>query len=400
MTTRGLILVRDLAVRCRIGVYDWEATTEQSLRVDIEVLADFGPAILSKQVGDTIDYTAIARLVTDHLRANHIGLLEVAADELCQAILERFPAIEAAVTLRKDPGDPVGAAFVGCSYRRAAARLRRNAEGTPTTCAQRPVSEAITPPTPAEAHGRRVLITGAARGLGAAVARHLSRCGWRVGVHYRSSASEASALATSLAAGRAANDGAWSAALQAEMGDRDAVASMVATAADTLGGLDAIIANVGAYLVRPLRETSPADFERIITANLSGTYALIHAALPELRRTGHGRIVGIGDASAHAGLAYPDTTPYHLTKAALPTLLRSVAVTEAAAGVTCNMVNPGIMHNTDDVPPNMADVLPIGRVAQFTDLFPTIDFLLSDSAAYITGAVIDVAGGYGLSLAR
>ncbi|MCO4770601.1 MAG: SDR family oxidoreductase [Deltaproteobacteria bacterium] len=232
------------------------------------------------------------------------------------------------------------------------------------------------------------LITGGALRLGAHLARCLADDGWDVAVNYRSSAAEAEALAAELR-GRGGN--AW--ALQADVSRRGDVAAMFASLAEGAGRLDLLLNNVGIYEPKPLSEVTPDDWDHAIGANLSGSFYCVHAALPLLREGG-GNIITIGYAGLDALTAAPEAAPYQVSKVGMLVLTKALAKELAPEGVRANMISPGQLENSVDLPDDPATALPAGRAGTLDDIAGALRYLLG--ADYVTGVNIDVAGGYRL----
>jgi len=237
-------------------------------------------------------------------------------------------------------------------------------------------------------NGRVALITGGARRLGAHLARVLAGQGWTVVINYRTSSGHAEALASSIveAGGRA-----W--AVQADVSQRDQVSAMFGQIADREGRLDLLLNNVGVYQPKPLCDLTPDDWDAAIGANLSGSFYCIHAAIPLLKSQG-GNIVTIGYAGIDAITAAPEAAPYQVSKVGMLVLTKALGKELAPFGVRANMVSPGQLANSVDLPDDLAAAIPAGRAGTLDDIAGAVLYLLS--ADYVTGVNIDVAGGYRL----
>jgi len=232
------------------------------------------------------------------------------------------------------------------------------------------------------------LVTGGAKRLGRHLAEQLAARGYRVVINFRASErAAADAVAGIQARGGAAR------ALQADIADKASVAEMFASVADVEGRLDLLVNNVGNYDPQPLRHVTPEAWDDCMAANLSGAFYCCYHARPLLERAG-GQIVNIGYAGVDALVANAAATPYQVTKTGLLVLTKSLAVS-MAPHVRVNMISPGQLDNSIDLPSDIPGTIPLQRAGHLEDVAQTLAFLLD--ADYVTGTNIDVAGGYRLS---
>ncbi|MFD5031090.1 SDR family NAD(P)-dependent oxidoreductase [Streptomyces sp. NPDC058405] len=245
------------------------------------------------------------------------------------------------------------------------------------------------------ATGRRVLVSGASRGLGRAVARAFAANGDRVAVHYGSRASDARLTLSSLA-------GTGHALVGGDLSDPAGAARVADEAAEALGGIDVLVNNAAVNERHPLPTTSyeewAAAWQRHMSVNLLATALLSHrAARSMIDRGAAGRIVNIGSRGAFRG--EPDHPAYGATKAAVHALGQSLAVSLAPHGIGVASVAPGFF-STERVADRLAgaegDAIraqsPFGRVASPEEVADAVLWLASPSAEWSSGAILDLNG--------
>ena len=232
------------------------------------------------------------------------------------------------------------------------------------------------------------LVTGSARGIGRAIALALAADGIDVAVHYRRSRAEAEATA---AEARAL--GVRAVALAADVTDRGQAEALVDRAADALGGLRALVNNVGDYHKGPLAELDPATWHHMFDSNLHATFYTCQRAVPLLRAGGGGRVVNLGYTGSELLKARPGIVAYQIAKTGVILYTTALARSEAAHGITANVVSPGVMENSVTQP---LEEIPLGRSGTLDELVSAVRYLLSPPAAYVTGVHLEVAGGWNL----
>jgi len=235
---------------------------------------------------------------------------------------------------------------------------------------------------------RAALVTGAARGIGRAVALGLAGCGFDVAVHYRSSRRQAEQTAAEIRRlGRRAT------LVAADLADPDQARRAVDLAAERLGGLAVLVNNVGDYLYKPIEMLSAEEWRYALDSNLNTAFHATQPALPHLLGNGWGRVVFIGYAGAGQMVSKPHITPYFIAKTGVILYARALAARLAARGVTVNVVAPGIAENSMTQP---LEEVPLGRAAYLQEIVDAVCYFTSEKAEYVTGQVLEVAGGWNL----
>ncbi|PAU79505.1 SDR family NAD(P)-dependent oxidoreductase [Halomonas salipaludis] len=244
--------------------------------------------------------------------------------------------------------------------------------------------------------GKRVLITGASRGIGAAVALQLGRLGARVGVHYHASAEGAEQVVDAI---RAA--GGEGLALKGDLSRSAEVKRVVDQAAEQLGGLDVLINNAGDMLGRvALEEIDDDRYDQVMDLNVRSVVMASQAALPHLRRAGGGNIIHTTSIAARNG-GGPGAGLYASAKGFVSTLTRNMAKELAAEGIRVNAVAPGtiatdfhVRHSNDAHMAAARASIPMGRLGTADECVGAYLFLGSEAlSGYVTGQVIEVNGG-------
>ncbi|MEJ2292773.1 MAG: bifunctional dihydropteridine reductase/dihydrofolate reductase TmpR [Deinococcales bacterium] len=232
------------------------------------------------------------------------------------------------------------------------------------------------------------LVTGSARGIGRALVLALATDGYDVAVHYRRSADEAAAVAR-----EARTHGVHASVLQADVTVEGEARALVEGAHRELGRLDVLVNNVGNYHFGPLDELDAATWHAMFDSNLHATFYTCQSAVPILRRQGGGRIVNIGYAGAELLKARPSIVAYAAAKTGVILYSKALARSQAAAGITVNVVSPGVMENSVTQP---LGEIPMGRAGRLDELVAAVRYLLSPEAAFVTGTTLEVAGGWNL----
>jgi NAD(P)-dependent dehydrogenase (short-subunit alcohol dehydrogenase family) len=239
---------------------------------------------------------------------------------------------------------------------------------------------------------RTALVTGAGRGIGLATARRFRAEGWRVAVLDIDATLLEQAMAA-LAAPEA------TLALQCDVADAPAVFAAVRRAAAHFGRLDALVNNAGIAVFKPILETTPEEWARVLAVNLGGPFLATQAAAPLMAENGGGAVVNVTSIS---GLrASTLRVAYGTSKAGLAHLTKQQAVELGALGIRVNAVAPGPVDtamakavHTPEIRADYHDHIPLGRYGLEEELAEAIFFLCSDRASYLTGQVIAVDGGF------
>ena len=241
---------------------------------------------------------------------------------------------------------------------------------------------------------KAVLVTGASRGIGRAIARQFAGRGARVAVHYRSGRDAAEETLAALPGGTHL-------VVQADVGDPDAVERMVDAAVAGLGRIDVLVNNAGIYDAHPPADCSyrhwQASWRRTLDTNLLGAANAAWCAARHMIRQGGGRIVNVSSRGAFRG--EPDAPAYGASKAGMNAMSQSLALALAPHGIFVGAVAPGFV-TTDRVAyrldgPEGEDIRrqsPLGRVATPEEVAYAVAFLASEGAEFTTGAIIDVNG--------
>jgi len=236
-----------------------------------------------------------------------------------------------------------------------------------------------------ELRGRVALVTGASRGIGAAIASRLAQAGAAVAINYRESASKANDLASGLTQG-----GHRVLAVRCDVSQAEDVARMIQRVEAELGQVDILVNNAGIALRRTIDDLSEEDFDRTIAVNLKSAFLCVKAVLPGMRSKGWGRIVNITSGAARsAGTIGPH---YNASKAGMEGLTRGYAARLAASGITVNNVAPSLIAT--DMMEGQAQLIsriPMGRFGKPEEVAQAVMMLIGNP--YMTGQTVAMSGG-------
>lgn len=238
--------------------------------------------------------------------------------------------------------------------------------------------------------GKRALVTGGSRGIGAAIATALAQEGADVAITYQHSADRAAQVVADIR-----STGRNAVAILADASDPVAVRRSVDEAVSALGGLDILVNNAGIALYNTIAEFEVADLDALLAVNVRGPVLTTQAAIPHLKSGG--RVITVGSAGADRIVGVTGTV-YYMTKSALQAFTRGLAHELGPRDITANLVQPG----STDTDMNPADgefadfqrgLVPLGRFGAPQDIAAAVAFLASPAARQITGSIVNVDGG-------
>ncbi|MFN4213270.1 3-oxoacyl-[acyl-carrier-protein] reductase [Exiguobacterium sp.] len=241
-------------------------------------------------------------------------------------------------------------------------------------------------------HDHVAIVTGASRGIGAAIAKRLGEDGFRVVVNYSGSVEKANAVVTAIE-----EAGGEAIAVQADVSNGEDVKTLVKAALDAFGRVDCLVNNAGITRDGLLMRMKENDFDAVLSTNLKGAFLTSQAVTRPLLKSTSGRIINIASVVGITGNA--GQANYAAAKAGLIGLTKSVARELAGRHVTVNAVCPGFIQTdmTDALTEAQREAtlgqIPFNRFGQVEDVANLVSFLASDQAAYVTGQTIAVDGG-------
>src|SRR5947207_771213 len=240
------------------------------------------------------------------------------------------------------------------------------------------------------AHEGCALVTGASRGIGAAIAKSVAAEGWPVGVNYRTDDEGAAAVVSEIEAA-----GGQAVSVQGDVVDPDAVEKLFADLEQRFGPVLVLVNNAGVRADGLSMQLEDDEWEHVLATNLSGAFRATRRALKGMMRARYGRVINIssvvGGVRGNAGQAN-----YAASKAGLVGLTRTVAAEVARRGVTVNAVAPGLVETelTEGIDQqSFLDAVPARRAGTADEIAACVRFLASDEASYVTGTTLTVDGG-------
>jgi NAD(P)-dependent dehydrogenase (short-subunit alcohol dehydrogenase family) len=242
--------------------------------------------------------------------------------------------------------------------------------------------------------GRVVLVTGSGRGLGAAFARAAGAEKARVVVNCQQDLKAAEAVA-----GAVRKAGGEAIAYRADVSDFEQAAGLVEHAIKAWGRIDILVNTVGSLNWKNFTDLEPTEFRKVITSNLDSVFHMCRLVLPHMRERRFGRIVNFAAVGAESTLGEPQMAAYSAAKAAVVALSKALALEEARCGITVNVVSPGLLRDeTGNKNAKAADEIlgsrvPVGHAGRAADVVRAVLFFVTPAADFITGQVLEVAGG-------
>ena len=240
--------------------------------------------------------------------------------------------------------------------------------------------------------GQIAIVTGAARGIGLAIARRLAREGAGVVVFDRD------AEGAVRAAHELCSEGANATPQAVDVTVEEAVRGAVDGVVSVHGRVDVLVNNAGIYPHTPFEELTFPEWRRVLATNLDSVFLCSHAVFPTMKARGYGRIVNISSAAFHVGEA--GLTHYVASKGGVIGFTRALALAGGCHGITVNAVTPGFIetdmtaaHVQGDAREALVKQIPLGRIGKPEDVAEAVRFLVSEAASYVTGQVVRVNGG-------
>ena len=237
------------------------------------------------------------------------------------------------------------------------------------------------------------IVTGASGGIGKAICISLAKEGYNIVVHYNSNQNDADKLVQEIK--KYSN----AVSVKADLSITESAKDLYDKAAQYFGNIDTIICAAGVAHYDSFESLTPDQYRRVMDINLGSHMYLIANALPQMRQKSYGRIVVISSIWGEVGASWE--VLYSTTKAGLIGMSKALSKEVASYGITVNAVTPGVINTkmldkfSDSEKQDLLKEIPIGRFGTPHDVANAVCFLCSDKASYITGATIEVNGGFG-----
>jgi NAD(P)-dependent dehydrogenase (short-subunit alcohol dehydrogenase family) len=248
--------------------------------------------------------------------------------------------------------------------------------------------------------GKVFLITGSGRGLGSALVRVAAERRARVVINCKDDHRGAEALALEICS---RHGGTEALVCRADVTQPDQARALMDETIRSFGRVDVLVNTVGAFSWKPVADMDFSEWRSVMASNLDSVYHMCRLAIPHMRKNHWGRIVNLGAVGADRTFGQPKVSAYSAAKAAVVAFSKSLALEEARAGITVNVISPGVLTDDHTSPPgtangaaNLADRVPVGRPGTVDDIVRAVLFFVSPAADFLTGQVLSVAGGWRL----
>jgi 3-oxoacyl-[acyl-carrier protein] reductase len=241
--------------------------------------------------------------------------------------------------------------------------------------------------------GKVFLVTGAGRGLGAALVKAAADQRAKVVINCRVNQKCAESLAVEIQ-----KAGGQALVCRADVTDYHEASALVDETLKAFGRVDVLVNTVGGFSWKPVADIEAAEWRQMMASNLDSVYNMCRLVLPHMRKNHWGRIVNLGAIGAERAQGQPMVSAYCAAKAAVIAFSKALALEEARHGITVNVVSPGVLADEADgeaaISGKSSDRVPIGRSGTPEDVMRAIFFFTSGAADFLTGQVLGVAGGW------
>lgn len=242
--------------------------------------------------------------------------------------------------------------------------------------------------------GRNALITGAARGIGYAIAVALGQCGARIAI------CDLDYAAAQRAAEQLGELGIHAFGIGGDVADEQQVDAMVGQVERALGSIDILVNNAGIVSTAPLLEVSVAEWKRVMAIDLNSVFYCARAVLPGMMARRSGRIINIASVAGKRGGGLLGNSCYAAAKGGVIALTKGLAREAGPFNITANAVSPALTDTdmtstlSHEARARVLADMPLGRAGTPRDIAAAVCFLASDAASFVTGEIMDVDGGY------